>query len=64
MARRVYVNEEECIGCGLCAEIVPGVFQLNDEGVSKVIDSEGEGEDKIQEAIDECPVECIHWEDE
>ena len=64
MARRVYVNEEECIGCGLCAEIVPGVFQLNDEGVSKVIDPEGEGEDKIQEAIDECPVECIHWEDE
>ena len=64
MARRVYVNEEECIGCGLCAEIVPEVFRLNDEGVSKVIDPEGEAEDKIQEAIDECPVECIHWKDE
>ena len=63
MACDVYVDQAECIGCGLCSEIAPGVFALNDEGVSVVIDSEGEGEDKIQEAIDECPVECIHWVD-
>lgn len=63
MAREVYVDQAECIGCSLCSEIAPRVFELNDEGVSVVIDSEGEGEDKIQEAIDECPVECIHWVD-
>ncbi|MFH0814371.1 MAG: ferredoxin [Pseudomonadota bacterium] len=64
MVRGIYVDEEECIGCALCAEIAPGVFQLNDEGVSEVIDHEGDTEDKIREAIAECPVECIHWEDE
>ena len=64
MSRGVYVDEEECIGCGLCSEIAPEVFQLNDEGVSEVVDPTSDTEDRIQEAIDECPVECIHWEDE
>lgn len=64
MARKVFVKEEECIGCGLCAEIAPDVFQLNEEGVSQVIVPYAEPEDSTQEAIDECPVECIHWEDE
>ena len=64
MARKLYVDEEECIGCGLCSEIAPGVFQLNEEGISQVIVSSEELQDSIQEAIDECPVECIHWEDE
>ena len=63
MARKVYVDEEECIGCGLCAEIAPDVFQLNEEGISQVIVSADKTQDSIQEAIDECPVECIHWED-
>ena len=64
MARKIYVDEEECIGCDLCSEIVPGVFKLNEEGVPQVIASSEELQDSIQEAIDECPVECIHWEDE
>jgi ferredoxin len=64
MARKLYVDEEECIGCGLCSEIAPGVFHLNEEGISQVIVSSEELQDSIQEAIDECPVECIHWEDE
>ena len=63
MARKLYVDEEECIGCGLCAEIAPDVFQLNEEGISQVIASSEKLQDSLQEAIDECPAECIHWED-
>lgn len=64
MARKLYVDEEECIGCGLCSEIAPDVFQLNEEGVSRVIASNEElHQDSIEEAINECPVECIRWED-
>ncbi len=63
MKLRLYVDEEKCIGCGLCAEIALNVFALNDEGVSEIIDPNGDEEDKIQEAINECPVECIGWED-
>jgi ferredoxin len=61
MAREVYVDQDVCIGCGLCASLVPGVFRLNDGGVSEVYDLEGADESAIQEAIDSCPVNCIHW---
>jgi len=63
MAKNVYVDESECIGCELCVDTCPEVFRLNDDGVSEVINPEGAPEEKIQETIDNCPVECIHWED-
>lgn len=61
MAAEVYVDQEICIGCGLCVSIIPEVFQLNDAGVSEVQSQAGADEVKIQEAIDSCPVNCIHW---
>jgi ferredoxin len=42
-------------------EICPEVFQLNNENLSEVINAQGAPEEKIQEAIDSCPVQCIHW---
>jgi ferredoxin len=64
MARTIIIDEEECIGCGTCEEICPEVFSLDDEtGTAKVINAAGAPEDKIEEAIEACPVECIRWED-
>lgn len=63
MAKIPVVDQGECVGCGNCEEICSEVFQLNDEGVAEVQDPQGATEDKIQEAIDSCPVECIHWEE-
>jgi ferredoxin len=64
MAKRVYIDEEECIGCGTCEEICDEVFRLNEEtDKAEVVKPEGGPEDLIQEAIDSCPVECIHWEE-
>ncbi|GFO61945.1 hypothetical protein GMST_42700 [Geomonas silvestris] len=61
MAREVYVDQDVCIGCGLCESLVPAVFRLNDAGVSEAYDQEGADEKSVQEAIDSCPVNCIHW---
>jgi ferredoxin len=61
MAKIPVVNQSECISCGVCTEICPGVFRLNDENISEVINPAGDSEEKIQEAIDNCPVQCIHW---
>jgi ferredoxin len=61
MAQEVYVDQDVCIGCGLCTNLVPEVFRLNDNGVSEVFNQSGSTEAKIQEAIDSCPVNCIHW---
>ena len=64
MSRIVYIDEEECVGCGTCEEICAEVFKLNvDIEKAKVILSEGGPEDLIEEAMDACPVECIHWQD-
>lgn len=64
MSRSVYIDEDECIGCGSCVEICPEVFEMDsDTDKAVVIKSEGGPEDEIQEAIDTCPVECIHWEE-
>ena len=60
-----YIVEEECIACGACTEICPEVFILNESlGFAQVINPGGAEEDKIQEAMDVCPVQCIHWADE
>lgn len=63
MAKKVIIDQDECIGCGACEEMCPEVFRL-DSGMGKaeVIQEEGGPEDLIQEAMDNCPVECIHWE--
>lgn len=63
MARKVKVNQEECTGCGVCVDLCPGVFRLNDNDVSEAYNPAGATEAEIQEAIDSCPVECISWED-
>lgn len=64
MARVVYVDEDECIGCESCVEIAPDVFTFNETtGKASVVNIEGAPEDVIQEAIDTCPTQCIHWED-
>ena len=62
MARTPVVTGEECISCGVCVDICPEVFRLNDRDVSEVHNPTGAPEEKIQEAIDSCPVQCIHWE--
>jgi ferredoxin len=64
MSRIVYIDEEECIGCGSCEEICSEVFKMEEDiEKAKVIQPEGGPEDLIEEAMETCPVECIHWQD-
>ncbi|RLA80934.1 MAG: ferredoxin [Deltaproteobacteria bacterium] len=65
MGRKVYIDEEECVGCGTCEELCPEIFELDEEtGRAKVIEPEVEDEGCVEEAMDTCPAECIHWEEE
>jgi len=61
---RIVVDREECIGCGNCSDIAPDVFELDDEGLSKVVDPAGADDDTIREAAESCPVDCIKLIDE
>lgn len=64
MGKKPVVDEDICISCGLCAEIAPNTFELDEDDISQVIDPQGDPEDKIEEAIESCPVEAISWEEE
>ena len=54
--------EDGCIGCGLCANTCPEVFEMGDDGFAhvKVDEIPGEVADSAQEARDGCPVSVIN----
>ena len=58
---KVVVNRDNCIGCGACEAICPKVFQLDDEGLSKVIceDFTNVNEEDVVEAKESCPTSAI-----
>ena len=61
MAMKVWIDQDLCTGDGLCEEICPDVFALDDEGLSYVATAEvpPELETKAREAADNCPERAI-----
>lgn len=60
----VYVDENICIGCKHCAHVASNTFYIEpDHGRSRVFNQDGDTEELVDEAIDTCPVNCIHWLD-
>ncbi len=54
------VDHDLCIGCGLCAEICPDVFEINDDGLAEVLeDADCDDAGCCEEAADACPVDAI-----
>lgn len=55
------VDQDGCIGCGLCADICPEVFQMNDVGLAEAYVPEVPSDliDLANEAADSCPVSVI-----
>ena len=57
-----YVDETECIGCTYCKSIARATFAMEDESGKARAVQQGEASDEIiEEAMDACPANCIHW---
>ena len=53
----------ECIQCGICEEVSPSVFNLTDLGYVNIAELPEYPESEVDEAIKNCPADCIHWEE-
>ena len=57
----VKVNKEKCIGCGLCSNLCPEVFELTEDGKAKVKENADLEKNKegVKEAKESCPAGAI-----
>lgn len=58
---KVTINRDACIGCGVCVNICPAVFELDDENIAvvKVNPVPQEEEAAARDAAQSCAVEAI-----
>ncbi|MFO7636514.1 MAG: ferredoxin [Clostridia bacterium] len=55
------VDKTTCIGCELCVDLCPEVFEMEDDGmaVAKDVEIDGELAGKANDAKEQCPVDAI-----
>ncbi len=59
------IDQDGCIGCGLCTDTCSSVFRMTDDAVAEVYVEEVSDEDvsDAEDARDSCPVSVISLED-
>ena len=57
----VFVDEFACIGCKNCAEVSRSTFTMTDKGTARAYQQGADERSVMEEAIDCCPVDCIHF---
>ncbi|MCP4349285.1 MAG: ferredoxin [Desulfobacterales bacterium] len=56
------IELSECIICGICEEVCPSVFMLNESGYISLTELTEYPESEVDEAIKNCPADCISWD--
>ena len=60
--KAVWVDESNCIGCQYCVHVANNTFIVDEDlGRARVIRQNGDTLETVQEAMDTCPVDCMHW---
>ena len=59
-----FVDESRCVGCLQCALHAPETFHVETRfGKARVVNQWADGRDAVEDAVDACPVRCIHFVD-
>ncbi len=66
MAIKVKIDEDTCIGCGVCEQMVPQVFKINLETMkAEVVQQPADDlEEAVRSAAESCPTGSIIIEEE
>jgi len=57
MAKTITVDQNACVGCGLCVSMCPDRFEMDEGGFAKV--KEGNCDCDLNEVAAQCPVNAI-----
>ncbi|MBW1980228.1 MAG: ferredoxin [Deltaproteobacteria bacterium] len=64
MAKVPAIDLSDCSYCGGCISVCPEVFHLHEcAGYIEVVQLAEYPEEKVQEAINICPEDCICWQE-
>jgi len=55
---KIIIDENACVGCGLCVNNCPDCFEMGEDGVAKVKECDMSDSD-LQEVASQCPVNAI-----
>jgi len=60
LSMKIKINQNKCLGCGMCVNLCPKVFELQNgrSSVKKKVDLE-KNKECVKEAIKNCPVQAI-----
>ena len=62
--KAIWVDESSCIGCQYCVHVASNTFFVDEDlGRARVLRQNGDNLEVVQEAMDTCPVDCMHWVD-
>ena len=62
--KAIWVDEANCIGCQYCVHVASNTFIVDEDlGRARVIRQNGDKIDTVIEAMETCPVDCMHWVD-
>ncbi len=62
---QIIIDKNKCLGCGLCVSIASDIFEIGEDGKSKIkeeVDLE-KNKQLIAQAKESCPVQAIEIDD-
>ncbi len=58
--KRLHVKPEYCVGCGVCAKLMPGLYEMRDSKAIVLFDpGPGVPKEKIRQTVQKCPTKAI-----
>jgi ferredoxin len=59
MGMEIEIDRDACMGSGNCVYTAPGVFELDDDSIARVVDPDAASEEAIVTAARQCPTHAI-----